>query len=86
MQNIIDNLYKGTTNPSRVGTGTTADAIRSEIATGQPAAGKFHPLKGEESMRGLDNWLARSPNASYSDRIKAQSLRDELFDALRSKP
>lgn len=36
LQNLVDNLYKGTTNPNRVGTGTTMDAIRSVMATGVP--------------------------------------------------
>jgi len=36
-------------------------------------------------MRALDNWLKANPNASYGDRLKAQSLRDDLVDALRSK-
>lgn len=86
LQNIIDNLYKGTKNPKRIGTGTTADAIRHELATGQPSAGKWHIQKGEESVRALENWIKQNPNASPSDRLKAQSLRDELLDALRGKP
>ena len=34
LQNLVGNLYKGTTNPNRAGHGTTMDAIRNEIATG----------------------------------------------------
>jgi hypothetical protein len=32
----MNDLYKGTTNPNRVGSCTTADAIRNELRTGQP--------------------------------------------------
>jgi hypothetical protein len=36
LQNIMNDLYKGTTNPNRVGSCTTADAICNELRTGQP--------------------------------------------------
>ncbi len=29
LQNVVNDLYKGATNPDRVGTGTTADAVRA---------------------------------------------------------
>ncbi|MBU4214936.1 MAG: hypothetical protein KJ792_09800, partial [Actinobacteria bacterium] len=82
LQNIIDNLYKGTTNPSRVGDGTTMDAIRNETATCTPTGGSFHTTKGEESLRGLTNWLRRNPGAGFGDRLVAQSLADELSQVL----
>jgi hypothetical protein len=82
LENIVNNLYKGTTNPNRVGNGTTMDAIRNEIATGAPTGGRMHLTKGEESLRGLDNWLAKNPDAAYSDRLVAQSLADELRGVL----
>lgn len=82
LRNLVDNLYKGTTNPSKVGTGTTADAIRLEKLTGNPVGGKFHTQKGIETLKGLENWLARNPNASQYDRIVARSLADELKSAL----
>lgn len=40
LQNYVDNLYKGTTNPNLIGTGTTMDAVRNEILPGQLTAGK----------------------------------------------
>jgi hypothetical protein len=82
LQNIVNNLYKGTTNPNRVGNGTTMDAIRNEIATGAPTGGRMHITKGQESLRGLDNWLAKYPDAPYHDRLVAQSLADELRGVL----
>ena len=82
LQNIVNNLYKGTTNPNRVGNGTTMDAIRNELATGAPTGGRMHVTKGQESLRGLDNWLARNPDAPYHDRLVAQSLADELRGVL----
>jgi RHS repeat-associated protein len=82
LQNIVDNLYKGTTNPNRVGNGTTMDAIRAEAKTGAPTGGRWHTTKGQESLRGLSSWLRRNPDAPDHDRRVAQSLADELADAL----
>jgi hypothetical protein len=86
LQNYVNDLYKGTTNPNRVGTGTTADAVREEIATGKPTAGKWHIQKAEDTARGLRNWLARNPGAAPHDRIVAQSLYDDLVNALGRAP
>ena len=82
LQNIVSNLYKGTTNPNRVGNGTTMDAIRNELATGVPTGGRMHITKGQESLRGLENRLSSNPNAPYNDRLVAQSLADELRGVL----
>lgn len=82
LQNLVKNLYKGTTNPNRIGNGTTMDAIRNEIATGASTNGRMHITKGQESLRGLDNWLAKNPDGTYHDRLVAQSLADELRGVL----
>jgi RHS repeat-associated protein len=82
LQNIVNDLYKGTTNPRRVGTGTTADAVRRELATGKPVGGRFHSQKATDSSRGLQKWLTNNPGASYRDRVVAQSLLDDLLSAL----
>lgn len=86
LQNIVNNLYKGTTNPNRIGNGTTADAIRHELATGAPVGGKFHAQKGQESIRALENWLKGNPNATYRDRVVAESLLNDLRSAVRGDP
>lgn len=82
LQNILDDLYKGTTNPGWVGTGTTADAIRYELETGEEVFGRSHIQKGEDYLRGLENWLKANPGAPYCDRLVARSLADDLLDAL----
>jgi hypothetical protein len=82
LQNIVDDLYKGTTNPGRVGTGTTADAIRYELETGEDVFGRSHIQKGEDYLRALENWLKSNPDAPYHDRLVARSLADDLLDAL----
>lgn len=84
LRNIVNNLYKGVTNPKRIGDGTTMDAVRHERATGQPVHGKYHSQKAADSARALTNWLAKNPNASRPDRIEAQRLLDELLKSLTS--
>jgi hypothetical protein len=87
LQNYVDNLYKGTSNPGRVGSGTTADAVRNEILTGKPTGGTFHTIKARETVSGLTKWLRNNPGASASDRGVAQGLLDDLKNALAtSKP
>ncbi len=84
--NIVNDLYKGTNNPNRVGDGTTMDAIRNELSTGQQTAGKMHIMKGQEYSNALTKWLSRNPNASAADRTVAQDLLQDLQDALAGKP
>jgi hypothetical protein len=85
LRNVIKNLYSATEKPDRIGTGTTADAVRYEIATGQPVKGRWHLEKAETSARGLRNWLRRNPSADPHDRLVAQSLYDELIETLRHR-
>lgn len=59
------------------------DAIRNELATGVPTAGRMHSIKGQERLNGLNKWLRRNPDAPYYDRLVAQSLVDELSLVLR---
>jgi hypothetical protein len=85
LQNIVNDLYKGTTNPNRVGTGTTADAVRSEIETGQPTGGLFHSQKAQDYSNGLRKLINGGTLDAY-DRLVAQSLFDDLQAALRHRP
>jgi hypothetical protein len=82
LNNIVEDLYKGTKVPNRIGTGSTADAIRNELKTGQPTYGRFHSQKGREYVRALEKWLCNNPNASAADRAAAQQMLDDLRAAL----
>ena len=85
LQNVVDDLYKGTANPNRVGTGTTADAVRNEVATGQATGGRFHTQKAEQYSNALRSLLKKG-NLSSRDRLVAQSLIDDLQNALGKQP
>ena len=43
---------------------------------------KKHIIKGKEYSRGLKNWLVDNADASQHDRLVAQSLLDDLGNAL----
>ncbi len=80
--NIVSDLYKGARGPHPIGTGSTADAIRNESATGLATGGRFHSQKGAEYIRALENWQAKNPNASHHDKMVAESLKNDLKNAL----
>ncbi|KAB2717750.1 type IV secretion protein Rhs [Brucella intermedia] len=84
LQNLMDNIYKGTNNPNRVGDGTLADAVRYEKATGGTVGGRTHTIKAEETIRGLQNWLDRNPHALQVDRQEAITQIQNLQKALDS--
>lgn len=78
LNNYVDHLYKGVTNDKRIGDGTTMDAMRHELASGDLVHGKDHVRKGREILRGLERWLRTRTDASDHDRAVAQELVDEL--------
>jgi hypothetical protein len=85
LQNYVAALYKGTRGSERVGTGTTAEAVIYERVTGEVTQGRRHTIKAEETVNGLRRWLRKNPQAAPSDRIVAQSLLDELINALETE-
>lgn len=77
VQRLIKELYrKGAT----VGDGGTADAIREELATGNPTGGRSHIQKGKERLRQIERMLEKYPE--HADRALLERLRDDLQDAL----
>jgi filamentous hemagglutinin len=68
-----------------VGTGTTADAVRNELDTGQPTGGLFHSQKATEYSNAL-NKLLKTGNLDAHDQIVARSLVQDLKNSLQGKP
>ncbi len=56
LKNIIDDLYRPN---AKVGSGSTADAVRYELATGEKVGGRGHVLKAQDYTRALQDWLDR---------------------------
>lgn len=71
LKKIVEGLYRPN---ARVGSGSTAAALRSEIRTGEPVGGKFHREKAEQRIRNLRDWIkTRAENANLS--INEQAKR-----------
>ena len=80
---LIDRHYR----PSgEIGSGSTADAIRREIATGEPTKGKFHIQKGHDDTRFLRDWINNNSTGNPGDRAAAENILSDLQDALGNKP
>ncbi|MCW0447430.1 hypothetical protein NB706_000264 [Xanthomonas sacchari] len=82
LSSIIDTLYR---DGAKVGSGSTADAVRHELKTGQSVGGKFHSQKAADSIIALQRWLDENPGASFSDRSAAQHVMEDMKNALRGK-
>lgn len=78
LSNYVDQLFKGVAQPNRTGDGTTMDAIRHELASGDLVHGKDHVRKGRDILRGLERWLRTRHDVSPSDRQVAETLAEEL--------
>jgi hypothetical protein len=52
---------QGRKQGTRIGAGSTTDAIRHEMATGRQVGGRFHTQKVEEYVRALQKWLGEEP-------------------------
>ena len=65
-----------------VGDGGTADAIRQQIQSGEFVGGTDHIMKGIERLRNLQN-IINTQNLSATDRAIAESLIEDLTDALK---
>ncbi len=85
LQNILNDMYRGANNTNRVGDGTTADAVRNELATLEPTEGKWHLTKAVDYQRGLAKWLMDKNNIDPTDRAVAIRELQNLMDALAGR-
>ena len=79
---LIDDLYR---DGAKIGTGSTADAVRYETQTGTAVGGVFHTQKAQDYSTALQKWLDTNPNAPFSDRSAAQNVLRDLRNALGGK-
>ncbi|MFI8384436.1 DUF637 domain-containing protein [Pseudomonas sp. NPDC079086] len=80
LASLIDPLYRPN---ATVGSGSTAAAIRQELATGQPVGGAFHSQKATDSIVALQKWLDRNSTAAPGDRAAAENVIRDMSNALR---
>ena len=65
-----------------VGSGSTAAAVRHELATGEKVGGRSHTQKAQDSIKALSRWLRKNPDASNSDKAAAENTLKDLMDSL----
>ena len=81
LNNIIDDLYKGQGGNNQIGNGTTMDAVRNELVTGNPTNGRFHTQKLIEYVSALQRRL-RAGDLNVHDTEVVNSLIKDALAAL----
>lgn len=82
LKKLINPLYR---ENAKVGSGSTAAAVRHELATGERVGGSFHSQKATEAIRSLGYWLKNNPAAHPSDRAAAEHLIIDMQNALKGQ-
>ncbi len=80
-QNIINDLYKGQGGANTIGNGTTMDAVRNEIMTGNPTNGKFHTSKLNDYVNALKKRLRAGDLTQYEESV-AKAILEDAINAL----
>lgn len=79
LSKVIDRHYRPN---AKVGSGSTADAVRSEMLTGKPTGGRFHSEKARNDVQFLKRWLNNNPKASSTDKSAAEQVMLDLMESL----
>jgi RHS repeat-associated protein len=82
LAHILNKIYRPN---AKIGSGSTADAVRYEILTGEMVGGALHSTKAEDSIRSLKDWLVKNETALPGDRAAAENVILDLIDALGTK-
>lgn len=82
LSGYLDKLYR---EGAQIGSGSTAAAVREELATGQPVGSAFHSQKAKEMISTLQRWLARHPNARPGDIAAAENVIIDMQNALAGR-
>lgn len=79
LSRLMDEMWR---DNATIGNGSTAAAVRHELATGKPVGGVFHTQKAQDMIRALEKWLRNNPEATPGDRAAAENVIKDLRDAL----
>ncbi|MEQ9566429.1 MAG: Hint domain-containing protein, partial [Pseudomonadales bacterium] len=82
LSGYMDELYR---ENASIGSGSTAAAVRHELATGGTVGGKTHSKKAEDMIIALQRWLKNNPNASSGDQSAAYYVLLDMIIALNGK-
>ncbi|MCC0100259.1 ALF repeat-containing protein [Streptomyces flavotricini] len=80
LKEFADKLYRAN---AKIGSGSTAAAVRFEAITGKPVGNAFHTQKAEDAVSFLYTWLKKNPVASQGDRAAAENLIKDMEQALQ---
>ena len=76
---LLEKLYRPN---AKLGSGSTAAAVRHELATGETVGGRTHSTKASEMITALQRWLKNNPSASPGDRAAAENVIQDMTNAL----
>jgi hypothetical protein len=79
LKDYVDLNYKP---HASIGSGSTAAAIRHELATGERVFEKLHSKKGRDMITTLGRWLKNNPTARSGDKAAAENIIKDLRNAL----
>lgn len=82
LNSLMDELYRA---DAKIGSGSTAAAVREEAATGSTVGGKLHTQKAQNYIDALNKWLKNNPTASSGDRAAAENVIKDMQNALSGK-
>ena len=78
LREFMEKLYRPA---AKKGSGSTADALRHELATGELVGGSSHAQKVDDAIPYLKDWLRKNPGAADSDRRLAEQVLRDLENA-----
>ncbi|WP_449353642.1 hypothetical protein [Streptomyces shaanxiensis] len=76
---FVDTLYRP---GAQIGSGSTAAAVRLELANSVTVGGRTHSQKAKDAITYLQNWLSKNPTAAAGDRAAAENLIRDMLNAL----
>ena len=77
---LVNELYRA---DAKIGSGSTAAAIRKEMREGVKVGNKRHSQKAEQMIEPLQKWLDTSPKARPGDRAAAENIIRDMLNALK---
>ncbi|NLX96619.1 MAG: hypothetical protein GXY83_10620 [Rhodopirellula sp.] len=75
----LDELYRP---GAKIGSGSTAAAVREELAKGVSVGGRTHSQKAADYIRALQKWLRENPTTRPGDRAAAENVIRDMQNAL----
>jgi hypothetical protein len=82
LSGYMSELYRA---GAQVGSGSTAAAVRVELATGGTVGGVTHSQKARDMIVALRRWLANNPTARPGDRAAAENVIIDLINSLAGR-